>query len=407
MPKTLIEGYDETVGVGRVDSIDTMSDNASGEERPERRPGLVVGRLWGVPLYLNPSVILLAALITLLYGNFVRQQLDLSGAGGYLVGFGFVVCLLVSVLLHELGHAITARRFGIGVKGITLELLGGYTEMDRDAPNPKVDLLVSLAGPAVSLVLGAGALGLTLALPDGTLFNELSFQVAFSNLVVAVFNVLPGLPLDGGRALRAVVWWVSKDRHIGTEVAGWVGRGLAVAVAITVAALAYFDILSLFGLVFMLLIALTLWQGAGQSIRFARISRRFPLIDLARLARPLFTVQSGTPLAEAQRLALAAGRQDHALATVDAAGRLVGLVEKAAVEAVPMERRPWVSVDTVARGIDGVPTIPVGMPGDQVINTVQRNPGSQYLVTSGEDVVGVLRLSDLAQLLEPNGKMRT
>src|ERR1044072_7620212 len=144
MPQTLNEGYDESAWAGRVDSIDTMADNASGDDRSERRPGLTVGRLWGVPLFLNPSVILLAALITLLYGNFVRNQLNLSGAGGYLVGFGFVVCLLVSVLLHELGHAITARRFGIGVKGITLELLGGYTEMDRDAPNPKVDLLVSL-----------------------------------------------------------------------------------------------------------------------------------------------------------------------------------------------------------------------------------------------------------------------
>src|ERR1700754_1794444 len=296
MPQTLIEGHDETVRPGGVDSIDTMEDNPSASERPERRPGLVVGRVWGVPLYLNPSILLLAGLITLLYGNFVRQELDLPVAAGYLVGFGFVVCLLVSVLLHELGHALTARRYGIGVKGITLELLGGYTEMDRDAPNPRVDLFVSLAGPAVSLVLGAGALGVTLALPDRTLFNELSFQLAFSNLVVAVFNVLPGLPLDGGRALRAVVWWVSKDRHVGTEVAGWVGRGLAVAVAITVGALAYYDILSLFGLVFMLLIALTLWQGAGQSIRFARISRRFPLIDLRRLARPVFTVRSGTPL---------------------------------------------------------------------------------------------------------------
>src|ERR1700754_2968810 len=170
MPQTLIEGYDETSWVGRVDSIDTMADNASSGDRPERRPGVAVGRLWGVPLYLNPSVLLLAALITLLYGNFVRQQLDLSGGAGYLVGFGFVVCLLVSVLLHELGHAITARHYGIGVKGITLELLGGYTEMDRDAPNPRVDLLVSLAGPAVSLVLGGAAVGVTLVLPDGTLW---------------------------------------------------------------------------------------------------------------------------------------------------------------------------------------------------------------------------------------------
>ena len=79
----------------------------------------------------------------------------------------------------------------------------------------------------------------------------------------------------------------------------------------------------------------------------------------------------------------------------------------AAADAVPVERRPWVAVDTVTRGIDGVPTIAVGTPGDQVITAVQRNPGSTYLVTAGEDVVGVLHIADLAQLLEPDRKMKT
>jgi Zn-dependent protease len=368
---------------------------------------MAVGRILGVPLHLNPTVLLLAALITYIYGNFVREDLNLSPGGGYLFGLLFVVCLLGSVLLHELGHALTARRFGIGVKGITLELLGGYTEMDRDAPSPRVDLLVSLVGPAVSLVLGVAATAATVALPNGTVVNQLAFQVAFSNLAVAIFNALPGLPLDGGRALRAVVWGISKDRHLGTEVAGWVGRGLAFAVAAGVLALAAGGIVSLFGLVFMLLIALTLWQGAGQAIRYARISRRFPLIDVARLARPLFAVPSGTPLSEAQRLGREASPGGAALAVADSAGRLVGLVDATAADAVPVERRPWVSVDTVARGIDGVPAIPVGTTGDQVINTVQRRPGSHYLVTAGEDVVGVLHIADLAQLLEPDRKMKT
>jgi Zn-dependent protease len=391
-----------------------VGENARGGDRPERRPGLVVGRVLGVPLYLNPSVILLAALITLLYGNFVRTQLDLSPPASYLVGLSFVVFLMGSVLLHELGHALTARRFGIVVKGITLELLGGYTEMEKDAPNPRVDLLVSVAGPAVSLVLGVAASAVTILLPDRTLPDQFAFQLAFSNLAVAVFNALPGLPLDGGRALRAVVWAISKDRHLGTEVAGWVGRVLAILTAVVVAALASYGIVSVFGLGFMLLIALTLWQGAGQAIRFARMSRRFPLIDLARLARPVFRVRSGTPLAEAQRLraeAQAAGPSSawdgYTLAVADSAGRLVGLVDRAAADAVPAERRPWVAVDAVARGIEGVPRIPVGMPGDQVISAVQRNPGSTYLVTEGEDVVGVLHIADLAQLLEPDRKMKT
>lgn len=356
-------------------------------------------------------MLILAALVTVMYGGFVRAQLELSRSASYAVGFGFVLFLLGSVLLHELGHALTARRFGIGVRGITLELLGGYTEMDRDAPSPRVDLLVSLAGPAVSLGLGLLAVGATAALPDRTLLNEVAFQLAVSNLLVAVFNVLPGLPLDGGRALRAGVWAMSGDRHLGTEVAGWFGRAVALGTAALVVLLAALGLRAPFGLVLLLLVALTLWQGAGQAIRVARVSRRFPLVDLARLARPIVSVPSGTPLAEALRRAAALGAgADGAgppLGVTDSSGRLVALVEPAAAAAVPLERRPWVSVDVVARGIEGMTRMPLGLTGEQVIEAVQQRPGVQYVVTSGEDVVGVLRLADLAQLLEPKRKTRS
>src|SRR3954468_1955665 len=104
-----------------------MDDSA---RRP--RAGRMVGRVLGIPIYLNASMVLLAALVTFVYGGYARAQLGLPAPAAYAVGFGFVVCLLGSVLLHELGHALTARRFGIGIRGITLELLGGWTEMDRD-----------------------------------------------------------------------------------------------------------------------------------------------------------------------------------------------------------------------------------------------------------------------------------
>ena len=381
-------------------------EQSAGPERPaRRRPGLAVGRVLGVPVYLNGSMLLLAALVTVTYGEFVRHQLDLSRAAGYVVGFGFVILLLGSVLLHELGHALMARRYGIEVHGITLELLGGYTEMDRDAPDPRVDLLVSLAGPAVSFVLGLGAVAATFALPDRTLPDQLAFQLAVSNVIVAVFNILPGLPLDGGRALRAGVWAVTRDRHLGTEVAGWAGRAVAAVTSVLVLVLTWRGVLEPLGLAVMLLVAFTLWQGAGQSIRLARISRRFPLVDLARLARPVFVVPSGTPLAEARRRSADAGQPGAALGVADSAGQLVGLVERVAADAVPVERRPWVSVDTVARGLDGVPRLSFGLDGEQVIRAVQSHPGAQYLVTSGEDVVGVLHVADLVQVLEPNRKM--
>jgi Zn-dependent protease len=380
-----------------------MADD--GHSRPaERRPGYPVGRVLGFPLYLNPSTLIFAALVTLSYGAFVASTLDFPPATSYAVGFGFVVFLLSSVLLHELGHALTARHFHIGVRGITLELLGGYTEMERDAPNPRVDLLVAVAGPAVSLGLGMVSVLAALVLPAGTVVYQLAFQLAVANLLVAAFNSLPGLPLDGGRALRAGVWALTGDRHRGTEVAGWTGRVVAVLTALAVIALFLLDMFSMFGLVFMLLIAATLWQGASQAIRLARISRRFSLIDLGRLARPVFAVPAGTPLAEAQRRAAEAGRGDAALAVADSAGQLVALVHRSAADAVPTERRPWVAVDTVSRGLAGITSLPSSLAGEEVIRAVQQNPGAEYLVTAGEDVVGVLHVADLALLLEPKGR---
>ncbi|MFC7550066.1 M50 family metallopeptidase [Plantactinospora sp. GCM10030261] len=369
--------------------------------RGPARTGLSVGRVFGVPVHLHVSLVLLAALVAVTYGETASRDLGLTAASGYLVGLAFAGCLVGSVLLHELGHAVAARRFGIGVRGITLELLGGYTEMDRDAPAPRVDLVISLAGPAVSLLLGLGAVGAAIGLPDGTVADRLAALLAAANLVVAVFNLLPGLPLDGGRALRAAVWGITRDRHRGTELAGWGGRVLAVAAVTVVLALTLRGVLRPFGLVLMLLVAVVLWRGASQSIRAARIGRRSPLVDLRRLARPVLTVPAGTPLAEAQRRAGAAAGPT-ALGVADGGGRLVALVDTTAAAAVPAERRPWIAVDMVARRLAAVPGLPVGLPGEDVLRAVQEHPGSQYVVTAGEDVVGVLHLDDLARVLEPH-----
>ena len=378
-----------------------MDDNAP-QPRRAGRTTRVVGRVLGIPIFVNGSMLLLAALVTVVYGNYVRAELDLPGPVGYLIGFGFVVCLLGSVLLHELGHAMTARHYGIGVRGITLELLGGWTEMDREAPNPRVDALVSLAGPAVSLVLGGLATAATLALPDRTAAGQVAFQLAASNVIVAVFNVLPGLPLDGGRALRAGVWALLKDRNRATEVAGWAGRGLALTTALVAFWFYRLQHLTIFGMLFVLLVVFTLWQGAGQSIRIARMTRRFPLIDLAVLARPVLTVPAGTSLGEAQRRRAEDSRPHVVLGVVDSAGTLTALVDPVAAERVPVDRRPWVAVDSVSRSRDALPVLPAGLSGEQVVRALQATPAAQYVVTSGEDVLGVLRVGDVAAVLEPH-----
>jgi Zn-dependent protease len=342
----------------------------------------------GFPLRLSWSVLVLVGLVTLLSGQLI----------GYGVGFGFVVSLLLSVLLHELGHALTARGLGIGVRGITLEILGGYTEMDRDAPNPRAELLVSLAGPAVSLALGMAFSVGGVLLPDGSA-RRVVLLVALANLIVAVFNLLPGLPLDGGRALRAAVWWLSGSRPRGTLVAARCGQAVAAGTGLVAVWLYAAGVFSEFGLVLMILVGFSLWQGATGSAHAARVSGRVPLIDVDRLTRPIFAVPTGTPLAEAQRQARESGPADPALAVVDSTGRLVALVHDGAAAAVPDHRRPWVSVDSVARDLSGFGAVPAGLQGEEALDLLRADPSGEYLVTTDGRVVGVLRAADVARLL--------
>ena len=380
------------------------------EEQPPARPGIPLGRLAGIPVHLTVSWLFLAVLIIITYQSYLTAgRPDLPTVTGFLVATGLVLCLLLSVLLHELGHALTARRFGIGVRGITLELLGGYTELDRDAPSPQVELAVSLAGPAVSFVLGLLSVLAAAVLPDRTLVEELAFQLALSNLVVAFFNVLPGLPLDGGRALRAGIWAASRDRYLGDRVAGWVGRLVAAASVVAVLLLLAARVVSIFGAALIFMVALTLWTGAGHAIRAGRLGPRVPLLNAGTLARPILPVAPDMPLGEALRQQAEAarsadGRPAPVIGVVNGAGQLLGLVDEAAAARVPEARRPWVSAETVIRHLQPGRVLPADLTGLALVEAVRTNPGSEYVVTVGEDVLGVLRVADLMQVLESRGR---
>lgn len=373
---------------------------------PALRPaGFRLGRVFGVPVYLRYSWLLLAVGVVILYAQVAHRMLpQLNTAGEYAIATGFLLCLLLSVLLHELGHALVARHYRIGVRAITLELLGGYTEMESDSPSPKADLFVSIIGPIISGVLGVAALGVYAVLDTGTVASQLAFQIAGSNIIVAVFNALPGLPLDGGRALRAVVWAISGNRNTGSVVAGWIGRGVAVLTLGVGLLFTYSQGTNLFSLALITLVAVTLWQGATASIAQGKLAGRLPRINLRQLSRPIFAVPSGTPLAEAIRRLSESPAPDASLAVADAGGKVVALVHDQAAAAVPVERRPWVPVDSVARTLDPGRTLPADLAGEDLIRAVQANPAPVYLVVSadgvsGDGVVGVLRTADLARLL--------
>lgn len=369
------------------------------QQNVERRGGIKLGSVSGVPIYLNGYWFILAGLIIISYGQILdRPSSGFSSGTAYTVATAFVVCLLLSVLLHELGHALTARRFRIRVRAITLDMLGGYTEMEADSPSARADLLVSLAGPVVSAVLGLGSLGAAVVLPEGVA-HELAAQLAFSNIIVAVFNSLPGLPLDGGRVLRAGVWAVTGDQNLGSRVAGWVGRAVAVGAVLAVALAFRAGYVGILGVVFTFVVALSMWQGATAAIRHGRVAARVPGIDLRKLVRPVFVVAAGTPLSEAARRVAEAGMIGSDVAVADSSGRLIALVAEQAAAAVPPDRRPWVPVDSVARTLDPGRTLAADLAGDEVLRAVRTHPAETYLVVSGETVVGVLHTADLARSL--------
>ncbi|HLL66385.1 MAG TPA: site-2 protease family protein [Micromonosporaceae bacterium] len=365
--------------------------------------GIPLGRLLGFPVRLSPTWLVLAALVTFTYGQtFGRTRPELPATVAYAIGFGFVLCLVASVLLHELGHALVSRRFGIGVRGITLEMLGGYTEMEREAPRPVVELTVSLAGPLVSLAIGLLSGVAAAALPGGTVARELAFQVAVSNVIVAVFNALPGLPLDGGRAVQAVIWAATGDPHRARRIAAHAGRGLAV-ICIAGAAFLYAQgFFSFLGVVFLLLVAASIWTGAGHALRAGRMGGQLRDLDLSGLVRPIVAVAGSTPLEQALRYAAAAPATAGGAAVIavaDGGGQVTALLNDAAAGAVPVPRRSGIAVEALSRRIDADHVVAAHLRGADLLRAVAADPQGDYLVVEDEDVVGVLRGADLAQML--------
>jgi Zn-dependent protease len=256
-----------------------------------------VGRFFGVPIYFAPSWLLIAGLLTVYYAPIVRDVVpDIGTGSAYGVAFVFAVLFALCVLAHELGHTAVSLALGQPVRQVVIFLLGGVSEIERDPRRPRDEFLVAAAGPLVSLVLtGLSWLGLqfvdTHSVP-GVLIGLLFW----SNLVVSAFNLLPGLPLDGGRLLRAGVWTAAGSRLRGTQVAAWSGRAVAILVAVS-GLLADRTSWGLAAGFFGLLLAAYLWFGATQSLRVGELLDRAPHLDLQRLLRPGLLVPSDLSVA--------------------------------------------------------------------------------------------------------------
>ena len=371
------------------------------EEQPERREqsdrgqhGIVVARPFGIPVYVSPYWFIIAGVFIVIYANDLSSSL--SGSTRYVVAAAFVVLLYVSVLVHELSHSVVARGYGLPVRRILLYPLGGISEIEREAPTPGREFAVAGAGPALSLALGAVGWGLVQLVPYGVT-GALIRQLMVANILVGLFNLLPGLPLDGGRMLRAVIWKITKKPATATIAAAWAGRVLALgvlAIPFFSGSLAGGDIVSI---VWVVVIAGFMWTGASQSIKATKFRERLPALQARRLARKAISVPASTPLAEAIRQADEAGAR--AVVVVDHDSKPIAIVNEAAVMATPPQRRPWIDTGSMARTVDPGLILNADLQGMALLDAIRRAPATEYLlVDSTGQVVGVLAARDLDQV---------
>ncbi|WP_345711452.1 M50 family metallopeptidase, partial [Kineococcus glutinatus] len=261
---------------------------APAAERAGPRGGLPLGRPFGVPLVLSGSWFLFAAVITWAFAS----RVPLEGPAAYAVAFSYAVLLLLSVLAHEIGHALTARACRMRVTGIVLDVWGGHTSFAEEAPGPGRSFLVGVAGPAANGLVALLAAALVPVLPPDSVGHLLARALVVSNVLVAAFNLLPGLPLDGGHLLEALVWRLTGSRTSGTVAAAWGGRAVAVGVLLAAVALPLWwgGRPSLITVAWSGLVSALLWQGAGQGLQQARLRRRLPGLTAAALLRPAIAV---------------------------------------------------------------------------------------------------------------------
>jgi Zn-dependent protease len=276
-----------------------------------------IGTFAGIDVYVHTTFLMLIAWVA-----FAHWQAEHSVAAA-LEGVAFILALFACVVLHEFGHALTARRFGIRTRDITLLPIGGLARLERMPDDPRQELWVALAGPAVNVVIAAALFALlqvtgtsapvsTLSLTGGSFLERLMLL----NVVLVGFNMLPAFPMDGGRVLRAMLA-IRMDYTRATQLAATVGQGMALL----------FGLLGLFFNPFLIFIALFVWIGAGQEAAMTQMKAALGGIPLERAMITDFRTLSPTDsLARAVELLLAGAQQDFPV--VDD-GAVVGILTRA------------------------------------------------------------------------------
>ncbi|MGA9100865.1 site-2 protease family protein [Aeromicrobium sp.] len=292
-----------------------------------------IGRFAGVDLLARPSLLLMGVVLVVLFAPRYEDQTQMNP---YLVAAVFVVALYASILLHEIAHVLAARGFGMHVPSVTLHLLGGETAIEGESRTPWQELATAIVGPIVSLAIGIAGSQAASTMGPGVL-HDVVWSIGWVNILVAVFNMLPGLPLDGGRVFKAIVWQLTGHEETGTRVAAWIGRAAAVAlIAVTLIRADFTDNGWTFDVIISAVVAWFLWEGAGHALAHAKRTTRLNRLSVRTLVEP-GVAPEGAPrlpvdIGGSVLVRAMAARPAETYAVIERDGSVVGVLHSARVD---------------------------------------------------------------------------
>lgn len=360
------------------------------------RHGIPIGRIFGISIDLDYSWFLIVGLITwtLAEGYFFPQFPAWTRSEYWLTGFLAAILLFVSVLIHELTHSVVAQKFGIPVPRITLFLFGGVSQIATEAPTPGIEFWIAVVGPIASLILAAFFWEIEPLVAPVQPLSALARYLALVNVALALFNLIPGYPLDGGRVFRALLWRITHNHHRATMAAGVTGR--------------FFGFLLVFWGVWQVLrgnfgggiwIALIGWfleSAAASQIQQEGLKS---LLDGHLVAdamqRHLVEVPAESTVQELARQALPSAWP----AVVTHAGVPEGMVTLGQMRSVPRAEWPITKAGQIMVPLPELITTRPDVVLWSALEKMGRDGANQLIVLDGDRVVGVLSRGDILHYL--------
>lgn len=357
--------------------------------------------LFGFPIRIDLSWFVILVLITwtLAVGYFPVLNATLDPVSYWLMGFSGAIGLFVSVVLHEFAHAWVARRFGLPIHGITLFIFGGVSELKEEPPNAKAELLMSLAGPASSILIAVfffGLNGITVQIGWPMEFTAVIGYLGIINGILAVFNLIPAFPLDGGRALRSLLWRWRGDLRWATRIASRIGAGFGL----------FLIVMGILDLFLGTLIGGLWWVLIGLFLRWsAQASYKQLEIQQALSGEPVRRFMQPNPVIVPSKITIADLVNDYfykyyfkTYPVVDGE-KLRGCVSLDQVKQYPHNQWNQHTVDEILASCPSGATVTPETDAREALAIMNQSDSSKLMVTEGDRLVGILTLKDLLQFL--------